>query len=282
MARKTIITGIYLIENLINHKKYVGQSKNILVRWSGHKCDSKTKDLPLYRAMRKYGLENFKFSILEECKISDLANREDYWMNYYDCFIPKGYNYNIAETHFTNLAIPDKYKKIIADIKYSDKLLKDIAIENGLQPDAISQINQGKTWRLEGETYPLRGHGEIPLDWVVALIKDNYTLGEIADYFETTIPTIKGMLYSNNLRVTDLRAPLSSSRRIKLTNLETNESWHFRKKLDAAEWMHCNINSKATAQSHLSNLTYHLKNGKPYMGYQIEYDDLDEKVGDAL
>lgn len=280
MARKTIIVGIYLIENLVNNKKYVGQSKNILARWSGHRCDSKTKDLPLYRAMRKYGLENFKFSILEECSISELANKEDYWMHYYDCFIPKGYNYNIAETHFTNLAIPEKYRKIIADIKYSDKLLKDIAAENGLQKDAITMINRGKSWRVEGETYPLRGHDEIPLDWIVALIKDNYTIGEIADYFETTSPTIKGILYTNGLRVKDLREPLSSSRRIKLTNLSTNESWSFRKKLDAAEWMHNNVNSNATAQSHLSTLTYHLKNGKPYMGYQIEYDDITEKASD--
>ena len=280
MARKTIITGIYLIENLINEKKYVGHSKNILARWSGHRSDSKTKDLPLYRAMRKYGLENFKFSILEECDIPSLSIREDYWMHYYNCFIPNGYNYNIAETHYTNLAIPDKYKKIIAEIKYSDKLLKDIATEYGLQKNAITDINRGNTWRVEGETYPLRGHEDIPLDWVIQLIKDNFTLGEIADYFEVTIPTIKGMLYTNNLKVTDLRPALSSSRRIKLTNLATNESWSFRKKLDAAEWMHENVSNTATAQSHLSTLTYHLKNGKPYKGYKIEYDDITEKASD--
>ena len=134
MSRKNAITGIYLIENLINNKKYIGQSKNILARWCGHRCDSKTKNLPLYKAMRKYGLENFKFSIVEECSISELAAKEDYWINYYNCFLPNGYNYNKAETHYTNLAIPDRYKNIIFEIKYSDKLLKDIAKDYNLKP----------------------------------------------------------------------------------------------------------------------------------------------------
>ena len=84
MARKNIKTGIYLIENLLNGKKYVGQSKNIYARWSGHRCDSKEKNLPLYFAMRKDGLENFKFSILEECEISQLAEKEDYWITFYN------------------------------------------------------------------------------------------------------------------------------------------------------------------------------------------------------
>ena len=272
MARKTIIIGIYLIENLINNKKYVGQSKNILARWSGHRYDSKTRDLPLYRAMRKYGIENFKFSILEECSISELSVKEDYWMNYYNCFLPNGYNYNKAETHYSNLAIPDKYKRIIFDIKYSDKLLKDIAIEYGLEKGAITNINQGISWRLEGEQYPLRGHDDIDLNNIIQLLKEDFSLKEIADYFGVSIPTIKGMLYTNNIKVTDIRPTLTSSRRIKITNIETNESKSFRKKLDAAQWLHDYVNNQATAQSHLSNLTYHLKNGKPYKGYLIEYE----------
>ena len=32
------------------------------------------------------------------------------WINYYNCFIPNGYNYNKAETHYTNIAIPEKYQ----------------------------------------------------------------------------------------------------------------------------------------------------------------------------
>lgn len=132
MARTTIKTGIYLIENLVNNKKYVGQSKNIYARWSGHRCDSKEKNLPLYFAMRKYGLENFKFSILEECDISDLPKKEDYWITYYNSYVPNGYNVNRAEAHGTNLSVPQKITDIMDDIENGTDKLKDIAIKYGM------------------------------------------------------------------------------------------------------------------------------------------------------
>ena len=58
---------IYVIENLINHKKYVGQTQNKYpnTRWSNHKLTARNgNNLPLYRAIRKYGEENFVFKII--------------------------------------------------------------------------------------------------------------------------------------------------------------------------------------------------------------------------
>ena len=63
--------GIYKIENLVNGKCYIGQSKYIEKRWTDHKSNafnSIQKDqykYPLYRAIRKYGLENFSFEVIE-------------------------------------------------------------------------------------------------------------------------------------------------------------------------------------------------------------------------
>lgn len=87
--------GIYKIENLINHKIYIGQSKQIEYRWKQH--IDRSKDLKykthLYLAIRKYGLENFKFEIIEECNIDKLNEKEKYWIAYYDSTNPlKGYN----------------------------------------------------------------------------------------------------------------------------------------------------------------------------------------------
>jgi hypothetical protein len=84
--------GIYLIRNIINDKMYIGQSIDIERRWSEHKNDYIRKNkYPLYKAFKKYGLDNFDFTILEFVKEKDnLTDRETFW---YDKLIPE---YNLA------------------------------------------------------------------------------------------------------------------------------------------------------------------------------------------
>ena len=94
---KEKICGIYCIENKINGHKYVGLSKDCMKRWSDHysKCiHSKKEDdirKPLYMAMRKYGRDNFSFTIIEECPENKLKEREIYWIEKLDTF-HNGYN----------------------------------------------------------------------------------------------------------------------------------------------------------------------------------------------
>lgn len=271
MARTTIKTGIYLIENQINHKKYVGQSKNIYARWSGHRCDSKEKNLPLYFAMRKDGIENFKFSILEECEISQLAKREDYWITFYNSYVPNGYNLNQAETHCTNLSVPPRIMEIIKEIENSTEKLIEIAKKYGYSRLQIGRINQGKAWRLEGKDYPLRGHEELQIEVIKEMLLKNFSIAEIAETFSVTTPTIKGFLRKHQLKVEDIRPHLGTSKRINLIDIRTNEVISFRKKKDAAKWLFQNYNKEIQENSYLSSLTYHLKNGKPYKFWKVEY-----------
>lgn len=81
--------GIYKITNTINGKTYIGQSSNIEERWKKHKYAN--DDFAIHKAMRKYGIENFTFSIVEECATEELNNREIYWINYYNS-LEDGYN----------------------------------------------------------------------------------------------------------------------------------------------------------------------------------------------
>ena len=85
--------GIYKIINQINGKIYIGQSVNIASRWSSHKSEFKKRkyDTKLYRAMEKYGLNNFALEIIEECAQDKLDEREVYWIEYYDSY-HNGYN----------------------------------------------------------------------------------------------------------------------------------------------------------------------------------------------
>ena len=72
---------IYKITNIINEKIYVGKSKNPKVRWMQHKSSSKKRNTKLYYAMRKYGIENFIFEILEECDEYSINDKEIYYIS---------------------------------------------------------------------------------------------------------------------------------------------------------------------------------------------------------
>ena len=92
--------GIYKIENNINHKVYIGLSNNFERRWKEHKrryldIFSQGYNCKLYKAFRKYGLENFTFSIIEECPLEKLGEKEQYWIEYYDSF-NLGYNMTLG------------------------------------------------------------------------------------------------------------------------------------------------------------------------------------------
>lgn len=93
--------GIYKITNQINNKSYIGQSKDITRRFRQHhtqpfNINALTYDTIFYRAIRKYGLENFSFEILEQCLEEQLNDREKYWIKYYHTCIKdqlaNGYN----------------------------------------------------------------------------------------------------------------------------------------------------------------------------------------------
>ena len=58
------VSNIYMITNKTNNKKYIGQAENKKERYKQHKKDSKYKDYVFYRAIRKYGFDNFDFKIL--------------------------------------------------------------------------------------------------------------------------------------------------------------------------------------------------------------------------
>ena len=87
---------IYRITNLINNKIYIGQTANKYPskRWGCHKHEATSgNDKPLYRAMRKYGIENFEFKVmLVNIPVDQLDFYEILWIKKRDSLIPNGYN----------------------------------------------------------------------------------------------------------------------------------------------------------------------------------------------
>ena len=155
--------GIYKITNLINNKVYIGQSKNIEYRWKQHKnhpfnINNKDYDKRLYQAIRKYGLENFSFEILEECQIQELNNKEIYWIKYYDSAnIDKGYNMTLGGQNSTPIKLTyEQVDKIINLLKNSQISQQEIANQFNISQSVVSEINNGKLWIKDEIQYPIR------------------------------------------------------------------------------------------------------------------------------
>lgn len=93
---KVKICGIYKIENLINNKKYIGQSVDIEKRLNKHKWElSVNRDsLHLQASYNKYGKDNFTFEIIEECNEEELDEKERYYIAFYQTLLPQ-YGYNL-------------------------------------------------------------------------------------------------------------------------------------------------------------------------------------------
>lgn len=78
--------GIYFIKNKANNKIYIGLSTSIEKRFLFHKrrlISGKHKNKHFQSSFDTYGLENFEFSILEECNEDILSEREKYWIVFY-------------------------------------------------------------------------------------------------------------------------------------------------------------------------------------------------------
>lgn len=90
-----MVYSIYTITNLVNGKMYVGFTGNIKTRWKSHVNSYKTVDRPLYNAMKKHGIENFKMEVIYESEDREhtLLIMEPFYIEQFNTY-NKGYNCN--------------------------------------------------------------------------------------------------------------------------------------------------------------------------------------------
>ena len=86
---------IYMIQNKINGKKYIGQTiqKDIKDRWNSHKnLKHKTVGQILFNSYKKYGINNFSYKLICICFDEDTNEYEKEYIKKYNTLHPNGFN----------------------------------------------------------------------------------------------------------------------------------------------------------------------------------------------
>jgi len=92
--------GVYIIQNKINKKVYIGASIDTYNRLCMHKWRLRVNthdNIHLQSSFNKYGEENFTFEVLEDCDKQYIYSQENYWCNLLNSHNRK-YGYNIDPT----------------------------------------------------------------------------------------------------------------------------------------------------------------------------------------
>lgn len=197
--------SIYKITNRINGKVYIGQSKEPNKRFKQHLNDS--KDSIIHLALKKYGIQNFDFKIIEK-DIENYNEREKYWINFYHAqdrrfgynILPGGEEPPIIMGENSSLAIYSEQvvRKIEEDILHSDLIFEQIAEKYGTSTQYISLINNGYIRHNKELIYPLRVCKNLPFtqETINLIIHDliytclatttiakKYNIGEVTVYY---------------------------------------------------------------------------------------------------
>ncbi|MBY6838646.1 GIY-YIG nuclease family protein [Clostridium botulinum] len=145
---------IYKITCLINNKVYIGQtSESIKQRFSRHMGYQKDEhDTKFYRAVRKYGRENFCIEQIDSAQTQEeLDEKEVNWIKHYNSY-QRGYNSKISKGKcggdtLSNHKNKKEILKKISESKIGDKN----PMRNPINSKKISGKNNGMAGRFGKE-----------------------------------------------------------------------------------------------------------------------------------
>lgn len=203
-----MIFYIYKYTNLINNKKYIGQTNNFERRVREHKsCSFNPKsvnyDDKIHQAIRKYGHDNFKIEIIEI--INDVQNyelvneREKYWIKKEQSLLTQ-WGYNVLEggrNYWRSFLNPKDIQNIKSMIK-NETPYNIIQQSYPISKTFISDINNGKYFFDNKEIYPLcryRISNDIYDALIEDLVKPELTFKELALRYNLGESTIKKFNY---------------------------------------------------------------------------------------
>ena len=125
------MTGIYKLVNKATNKVYIGKSRNLKDIWESYNGLLESERATLTEEMRKYGSKNFEFSVLEECKESQLSERENYYISFY-------------KNNMNNMKLKSTKEKIKKGVS-----LVSSSIKSTPKPKSKRKMNEGLKTHVE-------------------------------------------------------------------------------------------------------------------------------------
>jgi len=162
------VPGIYLFKNKINGKCYVGQAKLSLRRRLLHhknNLEHERYDAPIYKALKKYGWENFDFYILEQFDeeyTDELGKKLDeleiHYISVYNSYGKTGYNQTKGgDAGITGYKFTDEQRKRVSN---NSKISARIHAENIDKRIYVYDLktNELKMFRMWSDVCEYTGH----------------------------------------------------------------------------------------------------------------------------
>ena len=161
---------IYCYHCISTGKKYIGQTDNERRRKYEHfsHCNKKSRDNKFYRAIKKYGWNNFIYGVIEEFLIDELDDMETYYIKEYNTF-EDGYNSVAGGKATRGYKHTEKTKQLLREIKTGTK--HSLETRQKMSVDRVGIPNKSKgrpqsiesrkrtSERMKGENHPLYGKG---------------------------------------------------------------------------------------------------------------------------
>ena len=177
---------VYLTENCVTGKKYIGQH-----HWEHPGIDPKYygSGKLLTRAIKKHGKENFRVYILQWCKTKwDLDAREMAWIRFYDAVnSPEFYNITQGGEGFGSGELNPNY-----GIRLSEETRRKIS-ENHADQSGENNPRYGYRYTEEDKLKMSIAHSKLTESQILEIVelnKQGFLQKEIAKRFDVSTATI--------------------------------------------------------------------------------------------
>lgn len=166
----------YVITNTVNDKKYVGITSGPLAkRWREHKSAANTGvNRPLYKAMRKYGIEAFIIEKIAEAENeNELKQLEIDFIEALETYLPKGKGYNLTSGGEGTVRIVSLFGEAVYNSKLTEQAVifirdtEQFCYSNDtlvlmirdkfnieVSRDCIRDARRGSSWKHLNDNYP--------------------------------------------------------------------------------------------------------------------------------